>query len=187
MHIILVGGFAALITGLATPFVLDGSIGYWLPLRLRGYQLFLLTPVFMLCGLTVGASLQRGSRSTITFAMCAALPGYLHPLLLVASQGIHRPMDQLMALLVLPCAAYMAMGMLGGLSARLGVRRSLGVGIAFGAGIGVAALIGRVTSPGFHAGTALIIGTPWITGSGLLSWLSRSLDAQNMDRRLHGD
>ena len=109
------------------------------------------------------------------------MPGITVPLLLVATQGIGRPFDLLVAQYLLPALAYVTMGGLDGLLVGLGIRRSLLTGAAFAAGI----LLGPwMAAPVLHrfpfvVGIAVMTAVPWISGTfALAGFLRRPVPPQ---------
>lgn len=177
MHIrILIGGaLAAAIAGAWTAFTLAGSLAPLLPPTLRGYALQVCSLGFIAGGIVVGSTLRGRWFVPWAFGASAVVPGIAVPLLLVATQGIHRPIDLMAAQFLLPALAYATMGVLDGLVAGLGARRALLTGAAFAGGVVIgplaASILVRHLSPWW--GIGLTIGAPWLTGALALAWFVR--------------
>lgn len=173
---ILIGGWmAAAMVGATTAFVLAGHLAPLLPPPLRGYVLQASSAGFIAGGLALGSVVRGRWFVPWSFAAAAAVPGFAIPLLLVATQGIHRPIDLMAAQFVLPALAYTAMGAVDGLAVGLGVRRSLLAAAAFAAGVVLSPLILWALPwqlPPLWS-IAMSLGVPWITGSMALAWLDR--------------
>lgn len=165
---------AALLAGGGMALNWTGVLVRWLPTPLRPYALFSVALFYVLGGLLIGLSAGRRWKAPATFAVAACVPGYWIPLLTMATQGLHRPLDLFLAQWALPMLAHGVVGMVGGLATGQSWRPSLVVGAAFALGVALgpalawtwADLLGPVPS------IIVAFGTPWLTGGATLARLA---------------
>lgn len=144
-----------------------------LPIRFRGYALFLPMPAFFIGGFIGGMSTRSGIRGALAFGVAFLVPGFYILNALVGTQGARGIYDVLWLTVILPSVCYCFAGAFGAgflgcgikgvlrISAGFAVGAFLGSAFAWITDVWLAAHLGRIAR---IAAASLGLVFPWCLG-----------------------